>query len=188
MTPLQSIVDRVLSRLRMPVLVRVDRSYIRKASGGYCLDGMVLRPGSMEETGEILKEVPISPIWAGKRGQGVYCPPEDGQVVVVNWISGNSAWPFVAGIWSDGITPADGRNGRFVITDGQGGSFALNGSGLFAFGNQSESLKALLEGLCGELKKIKVVDPISGVLPLSSDNVITITVLEGRIAALLEAG
>ena len=202
MTPLRRIVEQVLSRLRMPVLVRVDRSYIRQEQGGYCLDGTVLRPGSMEESGEILKEVPISPIWAGKNGQGVYCPPEDGQIVIVNWISGHSAWPFVAGIWSDGITPADGKRGRLVITDGQGGSVSLDGSGgleitngngaeikmaspRIGILNTSTSLKAILEQLVDEIVGLQTAGPPSPHV-VSPDTRIKLNLLKGTIGQLFD--
>ena len=145
MTPLQSITEKILNEIKGPLPVRVDKSYIKKSSGGYCLDGTVLRPGSLETTDEILKEVPISPIWAGKNGQGIFCPPEKDQVIIVSFLNFNRSFPYYSGIWSDTYTPSDGADGQFVLTDGKGGKFKLTGDGLFSLLNNSKSLKVILE-------------------------------------------
>ena len=185
-TPLESIARRILSQVRMPVLARVDNSYVRAEPGGYALDGMVIRPGSLEETGELMKEIPLNPIWAGKKGQGIYAPPESGQIVIIGFISGNSAWPYFAGIWADGYTPKDGKVGSLVITDGMGGAFTMNGAGLFSLANKTESLRKLLEGICDEITGLTVVDPVSGALPLSPAVITSLVTLKARIGGLLE--
>lgn len=145
MTPLESIAKKVLSKVRGPVKARVMKSYIKKDKGGYCFDGEVLMPESLEGTGEILKEVPLNPIWAGSAGQGIYCPPGKDQIVVVSFLHFNEAFPYSTGIWSDGYTPADGAEGHFVLVDGKGGIFRMSGDGLFSLLNNGKSLKGLLE-------------------------------------------
>ena len=185
-TPLSAIASRILPQLRLPALPRVDNSYVRKEPGGYAMDGMVLRPGSLEETGELMKEIPLNPIWAGKNGKGLYAAPEQGQIVVIGFIEGNSAWPYCAGVWAEGYMSGVGKPGALVIIDGKGGEFTMNGTGLFALKNNLESLRALLEGICDEMSTLTVIDPISGTSPVSPSTITSLTVLKTRIAALLE--
>lgn len=147
MTPLQAITEKVLKEIQGPVPVRVDKSYMKKSSGGYCLDGTVLRPETLEATDEILKEISLTPIWAGKNGQGIFCPPEKDQVIVVSFLHFNRSFPHYSGIWADTYTPAEGAVGEFVLTDGRGGKFRLTGDGLFSLMNSSKSLKTILESI-----------------------------------------
>lgn len=159
MTPLESIKQKILQELSPPTPVRVSKSYIKKAGGGYCLDGEVLRPESLEGTGEILKDVPISPIWAGKNGQGIFCPPEKNQVIIVSFINFNRAFPYFDGIWSDTYKPAEGGEGQFVLTDGKGGIFRMSGDGLFSVMNSGKSLKVILEKIVDGFINLKTVGP-----------------------------
>ncbi len=147
MTPLQSIKEKILQTLSGAVLVRVDKSFIKKDLGGYCFDGVVLNPLTNKDTGEIIKEVSINPVWGGNNGQGIFCPPDSGQVVVVNFIGFNRAFPYYVGIYGDNYSPADGADGQFVLTDGKGGIFKLTGDGLFSLLNNSQSLKSVLESI-----------------------------------------
>lgn len=157
MTPLQSITKSVLQNISGSVLVKVDKSFIKKSSGGYCFDGTVLTPESLEETGEILKEVPINPIWGGKSGQGIFCPPESGQIVVVSFLEFNRAFPYYNGIYSDAYTPAEGIEGNFILTDGKGGIFKMSGDGLFSILNKGKSMKAILEEIVQGFIGLKTV-------------------------------
>ncbi len=185
MTPLKAIQKEILDHIKAPVLCRVDRSYVREDEGGYCLDASVLRPQTLEETGEILKEVPLSPLWAGPDGRGIYCPPEAGQVVVVSFVEFNPAFPFVSAVYGEGVRPAEGQEGAFVLTDGKGGVFALEAGSLFTLKNSAESLGGLLEELIGEVRSAKVVGP-DGLLPLSPEKIAALELIEARIGALLK--
>jgi len=147
MTPLGSIKEKILQTLSGAVLVKVDKSFIKKSSGGYCFDGVVLNPSTQEETGEIVKEVSISPIWGGQNGQGVFCPPESGQICVVNFLGFNRSFPFFVGLYGDDYSPAEGEENQFILTDGKGGVFKMSGDGLFALLNNSQSLKVVLESI-----------------------------------------
>lgn len=186
MTPLESITKSVLDQIKGPVPVRVDKSYIKKESGGYCFDGTILLPETLEETGEIMKEISISPIWAGKGGQGIFCPPEKDQVVIVSFLHFNKAFPYYSGIWADSYIPAAGAEGQFVLTDGKGGVFKMTGSGLFSMANTTISLKSLLDGFCDQLTGLKMADPVSGAIPVFPDNIALIEALKTQIATLLE--
>ena len=159
MTPLERIKDRIISSLAAPVLVRVDKGYAKLSAGGYCFDGEVLMPETLEATGELLKEVPISPVWAGRDGRGIYCPPEAGQVVIVSFIGFNKAYPFYSGVYGDSYTPADAAENALIFTDGQGGVFSMTGSGLFSLMNNSKSLKALLEAIIDSVSGLRTVGP-----------------------------
>jgi len=159
MTALEKIKNTIVSTLAAPVPARVDKSYIKPSSGGYCFDGEILLPGTLKATGELLKEVSISPVWAGKDGRGIYCPPEKGQVVVVSFIGFNKAYPFYSGVWGDAYTPAGGDSGKFVIADGQGGIFSMEGMGLFSLMNSSKSLKQLLENIIDSVAGLRTIGP-----------------------------
>ena len=185
MTPLQSIKEEILNEIKGPVPVRVDKSYIKISGGGYCFDGTVLRPETLEATDEILKEVPLNPIWAGKNGQGIFCPPGKDQVAIVSFLSFNRSFPFYSGIWSDAYTPSAGADGSFVLTDGKGGIFQLSGDGLFSLLNNNKSLKLILEEIVEGFITLQAVGS-AGPYVLSPDQIITMTALKAEIALLFK--
>nr|WP_321294603.1 hypothetical protein [uncultured Sphaerochaeta sp.] len=157
MRSLAEIIDeRIRSQVAAPVLARVDKAYVKAATGGYCIDATVLVPGSLEATGELLKEVPLSPIWAGKDGRGIYAPPEEGTVVVVSFIASSKAWPFVGAVYGEQVKPcSDAAPASLVICDGKGAHITLAHDGKITIANGGGTLKALLDeilDLCGALK------------------------------------
>jgi hypothetical protein len=90
------------------------------------VDVRVLKVGTLEDTEQVIIEVPLSPIWAGKKKRGVYAIPPAGQVVIVEFLCWNPAYPYVAGIWSDEYEADDFAKDRFVITDGEGMKFVID--------------------------------------------------------------
>ena len=69
--------------------------------GKYAVDVRVVTAGTHEDTEQVIGEVPISPIWIGKKGKGLYAIPPIDALVIVGFIAWNPAYPYIAGIWSD---------------------------------------------------------------------------------------
>jgi hypothetical protein len=143
---LKRLKQKLLADITAPCLAEVLKCYMKKEKGGYAVDCEKLIPGTLDKTGEILKAVSLNPVWVGKAGQGLYCPPEAGQIVVVTFIGFDTAYPAITGFWTDQYQPADGKEGAFILTDGQGGIFELNAS-MFSLLNNTQSLKSILESL-----------------------------------------
>ena len=117
---LASLLNALLPNRAAPVLAKVIKAYEGAGSNKYACDVQVLTAGTLEETDQIIAEVPISPIWAGKKKRGVYAIPPAGQIVIVSFIGWNVAFPFIAGVWADEYEADDFKAGQFVITDGDG--------------------------------------------------------------------
>ena len=117
---LTSLLDALLPNRAAPVLAKVIKAYEGAGANKYACDVQVLTAGTLEETDQIIAEVPISPIWAGKKKRGVYAIPPAGQIVIVSFIGWNVAFPFIAGVWADEYEADEFKAGQFVITDGDG--------------------------------------------------------------------
>lgn len=174
----------ILSTLKMPCLVEVLKSYVKKEKGGYCMDCEVLTPGSMERTGEILKEVPINTPWVGRAGEGIFTPPAPGQFAVVSFINFNPAFPYVAGFWAGQYSPADGAENTFTVIDGAGGTLKIS-DGLFTIQNKSQSLKTILETIIDEISGLKTVG-LPSPHAISPDNQATLALVKTQISQLFK--
>ena len=117
---LASLLNALLPNRAAPVLAKVIKAYEGAGANKYACDVQVLTAGTLEETDQIIAEVPISPIWAGKKKRGLYAIPPAGQIVIVSFIGWNVAFPFIAGVWADEYEADDFKAGQFVITDGDG--------------------------------------------------------------------
>lgn len=117
---LASLLNALLPNRAAPVLAKVIKAYEGAGANKYACDVQVLTAGTLEETDQIIAEVPISPIWAGKKKRGVYAIPPAGQIVIVSFIGWNVAFPFIAGVWADEYEADEFKAGQFVITDGDG--------------------------------------------------------------------
>ena len=117
---LTSLLNALLPNRAAPVLAKVIKAYEGAGANKYACDVQVLTAGTLEETDQIIAEVPISPIWAGKKKRGVYAIPPAGQIVIVSFIGWNVAFPFIAGVWADEYEADDFKKGQFVISDGDG--------------------------------------------------------------------
>jgi hypothetical protein len=90
------------------------------------VDARVLKVGALEDTGQVISEVPLNPVWAGKKKRGVYAIPDEGQVVIIEFLCWNPAYPYVAGMWADEYEADGFGKNRFVVTDGDGMKFAID--------------------------------------------------------------
>jgi hypothetical protein len=92
----------------------------------YSVDARVVKVGTLEDTEQVISEVPISPIWADKKKRGVYAIPNEGQLVIIEFLCWNPAYPYVAGIWSDEYEADEFNKDKFIITDGGGMKFVID--------------------------------------------------------------
>ena len=142
---LKRMLDAILPNRAAPVLARVLKAYERSGKTKYSVDVRVIKAGTLEDTEQVIAEVPISPIWAGKKKRGVYAIPNEGQVVVVEFISWNPAYPYVSGIWSDEYETDDFGKDCFLITDGEGMKFTIDANEKGITLDNGEGCRVLLE-------------------------------------------
>lgn len=116
---LQNLLEKMLPNRTSPKLGKVEKVHEGSGDGKYCIDVRLVNPQSKEETDVILSEVPLSPLFAGKDGQGFYCPPAEGVLVVVDFIEWNSAFPFVSNIYGFDYAASDFKKNQLFITDGK---------------------------------------------------------------------
>ena len=109
-----------------PVLARILKAHEGPGKTKYAVDVRVLKAGTLEETEQVISEVPLSPIWVGQKKRGVYAIPPEGQVVIVEFLAWNPAYPYVSGIWSDDYEADEFAKDQFIITDGEGMKFVIN--------------------------------------------------------------
>ena len=116
---IDQIARAILKHLAFPRIVRVTHS--EAGARGYYIDGEAVTPGSYESTGELFKEVPVPSVWADGDGRGIFVPPTKGQMVIVSFIEGNKAFPFVAGVYGEEYRPVDKASaGQVAICDASG--------------------------------------------------------------------
>lgn len=101
-----------------PELAIVKKIYTGSGKGKYCVDVEIVDPGSLEKTGELMSEVPMSPIWVGKSKIGIFCPPPKDTLVIVNFLRGDRSFPFVESLYGNTYESADFKADQFLITDG----------------------------------------------------------------------
>jgi hypothetical protein len=125
---LKRLLDALLPNRAAPVLARVLKAHEGPGKTKYSVDARVVKAGTLEDTGQIISEVPISPIWAAKKKRGVYAIPNEGQLVIIEFLCWNPAYPYVAGIWSDEYEADEFGKDKFVITDGDGMKLVIDAS------------------------------------------------------------
>jgi hypothetical protein len=123
---LKKLREAILPNRAAPVLARVLKAHEGPGKTKYSVDVRVLKAGTLEDTGQVIGEVPISPIWAGKKKRGVYAIPPEGRIVIVEFLQWNPAYPYIAGIWSDEYEADEFTKDQFVITDGEGMKFIID--------------------------------------------------------------
>lgn len=125
---LKKLEESIMHHYAFPTLVKV--SHATASPKGYTIDGEGILPGSYKSTGELFKEIPVSPLWADQDGRGVFVPIATGQMVVVNFIGGNKAFPYVSAIYGEEYKPFDSANdGTLTILDAEECKLELNGKG-----------------------------------------------------------
>ena len=112
---IENIINRLLPSRAFPELAIVKKVYEGAGKGKYCIDVEVVLPGSLEKTGELITEVPISPIWAGKNKQGIYCLPDTDMLVVIGFLKGNKGFPFVECVYGNTYETADFQKEAFLF-------------------------------------------------------------------------
>jgi len=123
---LKNLLNALLPNRAAPVLARVIKTYEGPGKNKYSVDVQVVKLGTLEDTDQVISEVPISPVWAGKKKRGLYALPNADQVVIIEFLGWNPAYPFVAGIWSDEYEAGEFKKDQFVITDGDGMKFVID--------------------------------------------------------------
>jgi hypothetical protein len=116
---LKNLLDTILPYRAAPVLARVMKAYEGPRKNKYSCDVKVLKAGSLEETDQEIAEVSINPIWADKTNKGIYAPPPEGGIVIIEFLEWNVAYPYVAGVYSDEYTAQKFKKGQLVVTDGK---------------------------------------------------------------------
>jgi hypothetical protein len=126
---MKRLLDALLPNRAAPVLARVLKAHEGPGKTKYSVDVRVVRAGTLEDTEQVISEVPLSPVWVGQKKRGLYAIPPQGQIVIVEFLGWNPAYPFVAGIWSDDYEADEFRAGQFVITSGEGMKITLDPDG-----------------------------------------------------------
>jgi hypothetical protein len=149
------LLDRLLPNRAAPVLGKVIRAHEGPGKNTYAVDVRVVRAGSLEETGQMIAEVPVNPVWAGEKGKGLYAVPPEGAVVIVGFLQWNPAWPYVSGIWSNDYEAGAFKKGQLLITDGEGLQFGVDVDALFLFETKNQSMKKVLNKILDVVAKIQ---------------------------------
>jgi hypothetical protein len=123
---LKKLLDALLPNRAAPVLARVLKAHEGPGKTKYSVDVRVIKAGTLEDTGQVIGEVPLSPIWAGQKKRGVYAIPGAGRIVIAGFLQWNPAYPYIAGIWSDEYEADEFKENQFVITDGDGMKFVID--------------------------------------------------------------
>jgi hypothetical protein len=152
---LRNLLNALLPNRAAPALGRVLNVYEGPGKTKYSCDVRIIKAGSLEDTDQDIAAVPISPIWAGKKGKGVYAIPPEDSVVIVEFIGWNPAYPYISGVWSDEYEAGEFKKGQLVITDGEGVKFGVDVDALFMFETKQQSMKKILDKLCDVVSEIQ---------------------------------
>jgi hypothetical protein len=142
---MRRLLDALLPNRAAPVLARVLKAHEGPGNTKYSVDARVVKAGTLEDTGQVIAEVPLPLMWAGKKKRGVYAIPNEGQVVIIEFLCWNSAYPYVAGIWSDEYEADEFGKDRFLITDGDGMKFEIDANEKGITLDNGEGCRVLLE-------------------------------------------
>ncbi|MDR1175323.1 MAG: hypothetical protein LBK83_07635 [Treponema sp.] len=154
---LKRLLDRLLPNREAPALGRVMKAHEGPGKNKYSVDVRVVTAGTLEETGRIIAEVPLSPVWVGASGRGLYAIPPEDTLVIVEFIAWNPAYPYIAGIYSDEYNAGEFKKGQFIITDGEGLKFGVDVDALFFFETRAQSLKKILDNIIDTAAKITTI-------------------------------
>jgi len=152
---LNNLLNAILPNRAAPVLARVMKAYEGPGKNKYSCDVKVLTAGTLEETDREIAEVPISPIWVGQKGKGLYAIPPENSVVIVEYIGWNIAYPYISGVYSDEYEAGEFKKGQLMITDGEGTKFGIDVDALFMFETKQQSMKKVLDKICDVTAEIK---------------------------------
>ena len=142
---LKNLLNALLPNRAAPVLGRVLKAHEGPGETAYAVDVQVVSAGTLEDTEQIIPEVPISPIWAGKKGRGLYAIPPVDTLVIVEFLCWNPAYPYVAGVWSDKYEAGKFSKNQLVITDGDKISITVDAEEK-SIAVQNDALEVVLKG------------------------------------------
>ncbi|MBN2536374.1 MAG: hypothetical protein JXB88_26055 [Spirochaetales bacterium] len=182
---IQRLTDFMIPNRAAPVLGKVLKAYEGPGNTAYSVDVRIIKAGSLEETEQVFAEVPVSPIWVGKSGKGLYAIPPENSIVIVGFIEWNISFPYIAGVWSDNYNAGEFKKGQIVITDGNGLKLGVDIDSLFLFETKHQSLKSILNELIDEISAIKTQGPPPTHM-VSPVSVQKLKAIKTRIAQLLK--
>lgn len=164
----------------LPVRAIVVQPLVARRAGGYGASVAVLdRDG--RRTGEMLPEVPLAPIWLGADGRGIYCPPAQGQILIISWVDGDRAQPFISGAdVAASQPPAEAALGALVLTDGAGTVLRIKG-GKIGIETSQQSLLAAVEQIVDAVPKL-----IDSLIDSHGDSIISSTWPAEQLKATLQ--
>jgi hypothetical protein len=145
----------------------------------------VVRAGTLEDTDQVIAEVPISPIWVGKKGKGIYAILPVDTLVIVEFLAWNPAYPYVSGIWADEYEAGAYKKNQLLITDGEGVKLGIDVDALLMFETKSQSLKKILYKILDEVAAIQT----KGVPPqhvVSPDSIQKLMAIKAEIDKLVK--
>jgi hypothetical protein len=117
---MKNLLDALLPNRAAPVLGRVLKAYEGPGKGKYAVDVRIITAGTLEDTKQEIAEVPISPVWVGQKGKGLYAIPPVDALVIIEYLHWNTAYPYVSGMWSDEYEAGEYKENQLVLTDGEG--------------------------------------------------------------------
>ena len=117
---MKNLLDALLPNRAAPVLGRVLKAYEGPGKGKYAVDVRIITAGTLEDTKQEIAEVPISPVWVGQKGKGLYAIPPVDALVIIEYLHWNTAYPYVSGMWSDEYEAGEYKANQLVLTDGEG--------------------------------------------------------------------
>lgn len=115
----KGLINRLLPNRAAPSLGRVIKAYEGPGKNKYSVDVKIVTAGTLEDTDQVIAEVPISPVWVSKKGKGLYAIPPEGTLLIIGFIEWNPAFPYIAGVYSDEYEAGKFKKDQFVITDGE---------------------------------------------------------------------
>jgi hypothetical protein len=123
---MKNLLDALLPNRAAPVLGRVIKAYEGPGKNRYAVDVRVVTAGTLEDTKQEIAEVPISPVWIGQKGKGLYAIPPVDALVIIEYLCWNMAYPYVSGMWSDEYEAGEYKKNQLVLTDGEGMNFIID--------------------------------------------------------------
>jgi hypothetical protein len=152
---LKRLLEKMLPNREAPALGRVIKAHEGPGKNTYSVDVRIVSAGTLEETGRIIGEVPVSPVWISKEGRGLYAIPPEDTLVIIGFIAWNPAYPYVSGIYSDEYNAGEFKKGQLMITDGEGVKFGVDVDALFLFETKQQSLKKILDKITQVMSEIQ---------------------------------
>jgi hypothetical protein len=173
---LKVLLEKLLPNRAAPVIGRVIKAYEGPGKNKYAVDVRVVTAGTLEETDQVIAEVPLNPIWVGKKGKGLYAIPPKDALVIIEFLQWNPAYPFVSGVWSDGYEAGEFKAGQLMITDGEGVKFGVDADALLLIATKEQTLKKILEKLIDEITGMQTIGapPKHDVSPASIQKLLAI--------------